>query len=75
MIIVQRQHLPDWNDCSDIVGSTRSCFDDPRADFRYEDALAWFVDRFSDNMRDPASGLFDPDIEKEKFDVIIMDAL
>ena len=40
-----------------------SCFDHPRAHVRYEDALAWFIDRF---LKDHGN---------EKYDVIIMDAL
>ena len=62
--------------CSDLKeGSTRSCFDDQYADFQYKDALAWFINHFSDNTHDPASRFFDPVLEKEKFDVIIIDTL
>ena len=68
MVETSRAYLPDWNQCGDIVGSTPSCFDDPRAEILCEDALAWFINRFSSNRL--------PDLEpEERFDVIIMDAL
>ena len=66
MIETSRKYLPDWNQCDDIVGSTHSCFDDPRADVLSEDALAWFIDRFS--SKKTVDG-------EERFDVIFMDAL
>lgn len=66
MVAASKEHLPQWNDCSDLEGSVGSCFDDPRAEVYFEDAVAWFIDRFShkDNIN-----------EADKFDVIIMDAL
>jgi hypothetical protein len=42
-----------------------SCFDDPRAKIYYRDAIAWFIENFSEGLCDP----------KDCFDVIIMDAL
>lgn len=69
MVKTSREFLPSWNSCSDISGSTHSCFDDPRADILCEDALSWFIDRFS---TDPTSG---GNANEDKFDVIIMDAL
>ena len=60
IMATSKEHLPDWNDCSDIVGSSRHCVDDPRAEVHSEDAFKWFLDRTPD---DPT------------FDVIIMDAL
>jgi len=61
-----REHLPEWNDCSDVAGSAAAnCFDDDRATLRYMDAFKWFLDSFGD----------DDDIREERFDVIIMDAL
>lgn len=64
MVDVSRANIPSWNTCENIQGSTKSCFDDPRAEIYYEDALAWFIDRYKNG----GEGL-------EKFDVIIMDAL
>ena len=64
MVDVSKQYIPTWNSCEDIQGSTKCCFDDPRAEIYYEDALAWFIDRYNNG----GEGL-------EKFDVIIMDAL
>ena len=68
MVSSSKKFIPKWSDCSDIVGSEEWCGDDPRADLFYEDALAWFIDRYSENGKLA-------DKEHEKFDVIIMDAL
>jgi S-adenosylmethionine decarboxylase proenzyme len=66
LVNISKQYLPEWSDCSMIVGSPISCFDDPRADIHFAEAVAWFVERFSDKDRvDPG----------ELYDVIIMDAL
>jgi spermidine synthase len=65
MVQASREHLHQWNDCSDL-GFQGSCFDHPRAEVYLEDAIAWFLDRFSDKDRID---------EADKFDVIIMDAL
>ena len=64
MVNVSRQYIPEWSDCSDIVGSASWCIEDPRAKVYYEDALAWFMTRYSDGTR------FDT-----LLDVIVMDAL
>jgi spermidine synthase len=64
MVNVSRQHLPEWSDCSDMVGSASWCGDDPRAKIYYEDALTWFKTRYSDGGKSDAL-----------MDVIIMDAL
>jgi len=61
---LSKEYLPGWNDCSNIEGSAAWCFDDARAEPRYEDAMAFFVDRY-----------YDAASTVEKFDVIIMDAL
>ena len=90
MVNVSREALPGWSDCSDLEGSASSCFDDPRTDLRCEDALAWFIDRFSDDedsddeddededsysSDDDDEGSGVIDIDAQPFDVIIMDAL
>lgn len=66
MVDICREHLPEWNTCSNLVGSTESCFDDPRAEIFFEDAVAWFIEHFGD--RD----CIDP---SQRYDVLIMDAL
>jgi len=58
--------FPAWNGCDDFINSTTSCFDHPKAYVTYEDALAWFVDRFYSQTNEE---------QNEKFDVVIMDAL
>lgn len=61
-----REYLPEWSNCSEIIGSEDSCFNDPRAQVTYEDAIAWFIDRYG-RQADPS--------DDDKFNVIIMDAL
>lgn len=65
MVSLSREFLPDWSDCSMLTGKNGSCFEDPRVEVYYEDAFAWFIDRFGQG-KEP---------ETEPFDVIIMDAL
>ena len=67
MVNVSRQFLPDWSDCSELVGSQSSCFDDARAEIVFADAFQWFIDRFGEDGKVKGS--------EERFDVIIMDAL
>jgi S-adenosylmethionine/arginine decarboxylase-like enzyme len=66
MVNVSREHIPEWSDCRKLIGSAQSCFDDPRADVLYTDAIAWFIDRYAHTEA------VDP---QKKYDVIIMDAL
>jgi S-adenosylmethionine/arginine decarboxylase-like enzyme len=66
-----REHLQEWNDCSDFAYNSDkegyvSCFDDPRTDLHTVDAIGWFIDRFGDDATID---------ESQKYDVIIMDAL
>ena len=65
IVEASKLYLPDWNDCSNLVGSSRYCMDDPRATIFNEDAFKWFIDRFGDN----------PTEKEPLFDVIILDAL
>lgn len=67
MVNVSHEYLPSWSDCSSF-SSADWCIEDPRVDVRYEDALAWFIDRFTLDGSKKDEGV-DP------FDVIIMDAL
>jgi spermidine synthase len=66
MVELSKTTLPFWSDCSKIMHSADSCFDDPRVETYYLDAFKWFIDRFSSK---------DSKINEEPFDVIIMDAL
>lgn len=66
MVDVCMKYLPEWNHCGNLVGSSHSCFDDPRAEIYFEDAVAWFLRRFQDEES------IDPN---QRYDVIIMDAL
>ena len=66
MVQTARQYLPEWSDCSQLEDShADSCFDNPRAEVFYTDAVQWFLDRYGEGST----------ISNEKYDVIIMDAL
>lgn len=64
MVNVSREHIPEWSDCSDLVGSASWCIKDPRATEFYEDALQWFMDRYADDAP-----------PNKPLDIIILDAL
>jgi S-adenosylmethionine decarboxylase proenzyme len=70
MVQFSKEYIPDWNTCSDIVGSAQWCGDDTRADMRYEDGLAWFHNRFSINRK-----TFSDEFKEDPFEIVIMDAL
>lgn len=61
-----RKYLPEWSDCSNLIGRNNSCFDDPRAEIIFDDAVAWFTRKFGVDTK------FDPNM---RYDVIIMDVL
>lgn len=65
VVDLSREYLKEWSDCSDIEGSVEWCLDDPRAEGRYEDAIAYFKTNYGNAAA----------ATREKFDVIIMDAL
>lgn len=69
MVKFSREHVPFMSDCSDFIGSAEWCGDDKRADIKYEDAVAWLNDRFSENK------INSPEYQEDPFDVLIMDAL
>ena len=66
MVNISKQYLQEWSDCSMIMGSTPSCFDDHRVEVIYTDAISWMTGRFSniDRVR-----------PEELYDVIIIDAV
>ncbi len=66
VVTLSRDFLPEWSDCSDIVGSTTWCVEDERVEARFEDAIHYFKSKFA------IDGAVE---ENERFDVIIMDAL
>jgi Spermine/spermidine synthase domain len=66
LVNVSKQFLPEWNDCSMIVGSAPSCFDDVRTEVFYTDAIAWFLERYLN------ANAIDTNL---LYDIIIMDAL
>ena len=66
MVNISKQYLPEWSDCSMIVGSAPSCFDDPRAEVIYADAIVWMTERFANKDRIRPEDIYD---------VIIVDAV
>lgn len=68
MVNVSREYIPEWSDCRDIEGSASWCGDDPRASMYYEDAFAWFIDRYASTSEKSEKS-------SKQIDVIIMDAL
>ena len=79
MMSFSRENLPSWNDCSDLIESATSCFDDTRAEIHAQDAMKWFIDNFGDEaLANKCSNneqfcTKEDNIELEdKFDVIIM---
>ena len=65
MVEASRKYLPEWSDCSNLVNRAANCFEDMRAEVHFEDAFAWFKNRYLDLSKST----------EEKFDVVIMDAL
>lgn len=59
VVQVSKEHLPTLSNCSGIVGSAPSCFDDTRANLIFADAFQYFVDNSF----------------KDEFDVLIIDAM
>ena len=62
VVKLSREYLHSWNDCSDIINSAPSCFDDKRVELIHETAVDAFFQRLT------------YDESKTKFDVIIVDA-
>jgi S-adenosylmethionine decarboxylase proenzyme len=67
LVAIAREHLPQMNNCSDLVGSAPNCFDDSRTNLVFAEGVKWFVDRFGPEASKPK-----PDY---LYDVIILDAL
>jgi spermidine synthase len=66
LVAISREFLPEFSDCSDIVGRAPNCFDDDLAKIEFADGRAWFTDRFSPSPTIPHPG---------NFDVVLVDAL
>jgi S-adenosylmethionine/arginine decarboxylase-like enzyme len=46
LLNMSRTCVAEWNDCGNLVGSARSCFDDERVEIVFADPFVWFVQRF-----------------------------
>lgn len=66
LVKICREFLPDFSNCSDLIGRADNCFDDERATIHYGDGRAWFINQFY------IGAIFVPD---HLYDVIIVDAL
>ncbi len=72
VVSLSKDYLPEWQDCSSIAhheGRDAWCFNDTRADARFEDAMAYFTDNFSPNKDD------NNDYNESPYEVIVMDCL
>jgi spermidine synthase len=58
------EHLPEWSNCSDLMGSASWCMKDLRAAMYYKNALAWFMNRYGGRKSN-----------NDTMDVVIMDVL
>lgn len=67
LVPIMREHLPALNNCSDLIGRTSNCFDDPLVNLTFEDGRKWFLERYG------TSPIVEP--PAEPVDVIILDAL
>jgi len=67
LVEISREHLPGLCDCSNQEGATGVCFDDPRTQMKYVNAIEYFTDNFSIEKGKKAN--------EEKYDIIIVDAL
>lgn len=45
VVEVAREYMPELSNCTDVVGSTPNCFDDPRAKIMYADAFKYFTEK------------------------------
>jgi len=72
VVSLSKDYLPEWQDCSSIAhhkGRHAWCFNDTRADARFEDAMAYFTDNFSPKKDDT------DDDNESPYEVIVMDCL
>lgn len=74
IVQLSKEYLPEWCDCSDIVGSADWCLDDQRVEARFEDAMGYFADHFGNGMEE-GGGEKKNEEKATPFDIIIMDAL
>lgn len=56
VVSVSKEYMPGTSDCSDIVGSKPSCFDDDRLNLVFSDAFAYIKDKVGSKE---ANGKFD----------------
>lgn len=66
LIQTAKENLPQLFDCSNLLGSTHSCFDDPRVKLIFEDAASWFEKNYDYDDEEDVN-------QKTLFDVIIVD--
>jgi spermidine synthase len=66
IVHVAKAYLKDWNDCSNLIGSAPSCFDDPRVKvLTPEESSNWFLNTLEAVLGDNDNN--------DRFDVVIVD--
>jgi Spermine/spermidine synthase domain len=51
IVLLAREHLSEWNDCSSFLANTLSCYDDPRVQIlNYDDPMLWFRHSAADRI-------------------------
>jgi spermidine synthase len=63
-----REYLLEWSDCSDITDSSKCCFDDERAEAKFDDVVEYFVETFYNDNSTRYQ-------REDEYDIIIMDTL
>ena len=63
VVPIYQQYFPSNSDCSDIVGSKPSCFEDDRLSLIYTDAFKYITDKFGSKSKESDG----------KFDVLVAD--
>jgi spermidine synthase/S-adenosylmethionine/arginine decarboxylase-like enzyme len=74
LIDLAREHLAFMNDCSNIVGSADSCFDDDRTNIEIVDPTSWFANQSGTKSNEKLDvvimNLFNPNVKNEVTDSI-----
>lgn len=66
LVKLARAFLPDFSNCTELVGRSASCFEDDLVTTHFQDGRQWFMDRFG-----PSPTITD----EPEFDVLLVDAL
>ena len=73
LVRLSQWYLPEYSDCSQLVGVPDNCFEDPRVEMYFGDTSLFFEENFGDDDEDEAEE--NEDDYEDPFDVIIMDEM